>query len=111
MGDLTDLPPRAKVSIWRDHLGTAAMGASGFHRMDHAAGIFGKFFAPENLHADDDGHERVVQIMGDTADEDTEAFEPLGAQELFLQQFVAGDVGIDDDEQDLEALASSRTTV
>ena len=55
------------------------------------------FFA-QDVHADDNGHEGVVQIVGDAADERAEAFEALGAEELFLQLLALGDVGVDDEQ-------------
>jgi|GEM_PF-3730022 len=46
---------------------------------------------------EEDGREDVVEIVGDAGGEHAEAFEALGAEELFLDAFPLGDVGGDDE--------------
>ena len=66
--------------------------------MQHAGRVLGKLLALEQFHADHNGHQRVVQVVRDAADQDAEAFKPLSAEKLFLELFVLGNIGVDDEQ-------------
>ena len=50
---------------------------------------------PQHRRGHQDGHERVVQVVGNAAGQSADAFHSLGAEKLFLGVFLGGDIGSD----------------
>jgi len=76
-----------------DHVRAAAR--AGFNHLKEFVRFGREVLGAKDMKAHDDRSERVVEVVGDAADEDAEGFEALRAQELFFELFPLGDVRVD----------------
>ena len=53
---------------------------------------------PQHRHSHHDGREHIVQVVRDAAGQHADVFQALGTEELSLQFFLLGDVGVDDED-------------
>jgi hypothetical protein len=76
-----------------DHL-CAAPGA-GLQRVQDLCGPSGRIGEPEQVGRHHDGRKHVVEVVRDASRQRADALQPLGPQELLLEQLAFGEVGVD----------------